>query len=146
MPNRTKSLLLVLLQFIFIYLLGTSITFENISLLAFAFIFLSILLLAWAIMTMRKSRLNILPDPHTNAILISNGPYRFIRHPMYTAILLGSSGLLFSQFTWFRLLIVVALAIVLVVKLTWEEKMLSHKFENYKQYRKQTYRLIPFIY
>lgn len=146
MPNRTKSLLLVLLQFIFIYLLGTSITFENISLLAFAFIFLSILLLAWSIMTMRKSRLNILPDPHTNAILISNGPYRFIRHPMYTAILLGSSGLLFSQFTWFRLLIVVALAIVLVVKLTWEEKMLSHKFENYKQYRKQTYRLIPFIY
>jgi protein-S-isoprenylcysteine O-methyltransferase Ste14 len=146
MPNRTKSLLLVLLQFIFIYLLGTSITFENISLLAFAFIFLSILLLAWSIMTMRKSRLNILPDPHTNAILISNGPYRFIRHPMYTAILLGSSGLLFSQFTWFRLLIVLALAIVLVVKLTWEEKMLSHKFENYKQYRKQTYRLIPFIY
>ena len=95
---------------------------------------------------MRKRRLNILTDTHTNDILISNGPNRFIRHPMYTAILLGSSGLLFSQFTWFRLLIVVALAIVLVVKLTWEEKMLSHKFENYKQYRKQTYRLIPFIY
>jgi protein-S-isoprenylcysteine O-methyltransferase Ste14 len=96
--------------------------------------------------TMQKSKLRILPEPSPNATLITNGPYHFIRHPMYTAILLGSVGLLINHFTWMRLSMVIALAIVLIIKLTWEEKMLSKKFGEYMDYMKHTKRILPFIF
>jgi protein-S-isoprenylcysteine O-methyltransferase Ste14 len=146
MPNRIKSILLVALQILFISLLLSGSPFKNISHLAYAFLILSIVLVLWAIATMQKSKLRILPEPSPNATLITNGPYRFIRHPMYTAILLGSVGLLIHQFTWLRISIAIALTIVLLTKLTWEEKMLSRKFEGYEQYSKATSRLIPFIF
>ncbi len=141
-----KSILLVALQFLFIVLLLLGSPFKNIPLFANAFFGISVLLICWAIITMQKGKLRILPEPSLHAVLITNGPYRFIRHPMYTAILLGSIGLLVHQFTWIRLAIVIALAMVLLIKLFWEEQLLSQKFEAYEQYTKSTYRLIPFIF
>lgn len=146
MPNRIKSILLVTLQFVFILLLLLGSPLNNIPALAYAFVILSILLVLWAIITMQKSKLRILPEPSPNATLITNGPYRFIRHPMYTAILLGSAGLLINQFTWLHLALVIALAIVLLIKLNWEENMLSQKFDEYKEYMKHTKRIVPFIF
>ena len=145
MVNRFKSIFLVSLQFLFILLLVFGISLKNISLSTITFMGLSATLMFWAIIAMQKSKLSILPEPTANAILITNGPYRFIRHPMYTAILLGSTGILTQQFTWLRLAIFIALVITLLVKLSWEEKMLSQKFEAYKNYMKQTKRIMPFI-
>lgn len=95
---------------------------------------------------MKKSKLRILPEPSADAVLITNGPYRFIRHPMYTAILLGCIGLLIDHFTFLRLIMMISLAIVLITKLLWEEKMLTETFEGYKNYMAHTYRLLPFIF
>ena len=145
MVNRFKSIFLVSLQFLFILLLVFGISLKNISLSTITFMGLSATLMFWAIIAMQKSKLSILPEPTANAILITNGPYRFIRHPMYTAVLLGSTGILTQQFTWLRLAIFIALVITLLVKLSWEEKMLSQKFEAYKNYMKQTKRIMPFI-
>jgi protein-S-isoprenylcysteine O-methyltransferase Ste14 len=146
MPNRIKSILLVVLQFVFILLLLSGSPLKNIPTLSYIFINLSILLAFWAIATMKKSKLRILPEPSPHATLITNDPYRFIRHPMYTAILMGSVGLLIHQFTLLRLSILIALTIVLVIKLTWEESMLLQKFEAYRDYMRRSKRLLPFIY
>ncbi len=145
MGNRFKSILLVSLQFLFILLLLSGISLKNISLSTIIFMLLSAALMFWAIIAMKKSKLSILPEPAANATLITEGPYRFIRHPMYTAILLGSTGILIQQFTWLRLAILIALSITLYVKISWEEKMLSQKFDGYKNYMKQTKRIMPFI-
>jgi protein-S-isoprenylcysteine O-methyltransferase Ste14 len=145
MPNRIKSILLVALQFVFILLLLSGSPLNNIPALAYAFIMLSILLVLWAIAAMKKSKLRILPEPSPHATLITNGPYRFIRHPMYTAILMGSAGLLIHQFTWLRLSITIALAIVLLVKLTLEERMLQQKFAAYRDYMRRSKKLLPFF-
>jgi len=146
MTNRLKSILLVGLQFLFLFILLLDSPLNNIPASAYTFIILSILLVFWAIATMQKSKLRILPEPSPHATLITNGPYRLIRHPMYTAILLGSVGLLINKFTVIRLSIAIALAIVLLVKLGWEEKMLSQKFDEYKNYMKNTKRILPFIF
>jgi protein-S-isoprenylcysteine O-methyltransferase Ste14 len=146
MYNRIKSILLVTMQFLFILLLLAGVPLNNLSLPSRLLIFLSFLLALWAIITMQKSRLRILPEPAGDALLITNGPYRFVRHPMYTAILLGSVGLLISHFTLLRLGITVTLTIVLIIKLFWEEKMLLNKFREYKNYMIQTQRLLPFIF
>jgi protein-S-isoprenylcysteine O-methyltransferase Ste14 len=146
MSNRIKSILLVTLQFVFIFLLLSGTTLSNLPVPTYILITLSFALIFWAIIAMQKSKLRILPEPSSTATLITNGPYRFIRHPMYTAILLGSTGLLIHQFTLLRLVLIIALAIVLLIKLGWEEKMLSQKFEGYKNYMKQTQKLFPFIF
>ena len=146
MQDRIKSLLLVGLQFLFIGLLVAGSSLQNINLAATTVILISTLLVLWAVFTMQKSKLRITPEPAHDATLVTNGPYRFIRHPMYTAILLGCLGLLITQFTWVRLLVFLSLAIVLITKLTWEESMLVQKFEAYKKYKNRTSRLIPFLF
>ena len=146
MAIRFKSILLVGLQFLFILLLLSGISLKDISLSAFTFMLFSVALILWALIAMQKSKLRILPEPSPNATLITIGPYRFIRHPMYTAILLASTGLLINQFAWLHLAIVIALAIVLLIKLNWEEKMLCQKFDEYKEYMKHTKQILPFIF
>jgi protein-S-isoprenylcysteine O-methyltransferase Ste14 len=146
MPHRMKSILLVALQFLFILLLISGTPLNHLSLLPAIFIIMSFLLILWAMVAMQKSKLRIMPEPSANATLVTHGPYRFIRHPMYSAILLGALGLLISYFTWVRLIMVISLAIVLISKLTWEEKLLRQKFEEYSSYCRDSKRLIPFLY
>ncbi len=146
MYNRFKSVLLVALQFLLILLLLLNTSIKSVPALAYVFIILSVILVFWAIAAMQKSKLSILPEPSANAVLITNGPYRFVRHPMYTAIIIGSIGLLISHFSAFSLGCMLALLIILLIKLTWEEKMLSKKFTAYENYMKHTSRLIPYIF
>gem|GEM_PF-124128 len=146
MPGRIKSILLVGLQFLFIGLLFANVAIEQIHFVAAIIILLAFLLAVWAIVAMKKSKLRILPEPSADAILITAGPYHFIRHPMYTAVLLGCAGLLINHFTWVRLIIYLALIVVLIIKLYREEKMLLNKFATYRTYRKYTCRLIPFLF
>jgi len=142
----SKANLLVSLQFIFIGLLLFTVIPIHFSFLAMLFILLSVLLAFWAIITMQKSKLRISPIPSARATLITDGPYKYIRHPMYASILLASFGLLILNFSWVRLCFACALAFVLIVKLEWEEKMLSNKFINYPEYKKRTKRLLPLVY
>lgn len=78
--------------------------------------------------------------------LIRTGPYRLVRHPIYTGLLvmfLGTavnSGLVRS---WVGLL---AIAISFWIKLKQEEKiMLEHFPDTYPAYRKQVKALVPFV-
>ena len=146
MHHRLKSIILVALQFISIFLLLQGTPLNILSESSYTMIILSILLVVWAIIAMQKSKLRILPEPSADAILITNGPYRFIRHPMYTAILMGCIGLFITKFTWMRLVILITLAIVLFIKLMLEERMLCQKFEGYKNYMQKTQRLFPYIF
>ncbi|MFZ1527378.1 MAG: methyltransferase [Ferruginibacter sp.] len=141
-----KSVILVILQFALTLLLAAGTNTLNHPPAFSIFLGISFLLMVWAVAAMKQSGLRIMPDPHLNAVLITNGPYRYIRHPMYTAVLCGGIALLFANFSLPRLGYWAALALVLVLKLLYEEKMLSKKFENYTGYAKNTCMIIPFIF
>lgn len=142
--RRIKGWLLVIIQFMcIVYLLWTTpIIF---SLTASVLLLAGFVLILWAVLAMRKSKLRILPQPAMTAVLITSGPYRFIRHPMYTALITGALGLIIMCPSIWRILTLVILTITLFVKLTLEEKMLAEKFPQYRAYQKKTYRLIPLI-
>lgn len=142
--RRIKAWLLVIIQFMcIVYLLwATPIIF---SLTASVLLLAGFVLILWAVLAMRKSKLRILPQPAMTAVLITSGPYRFIRHPMYTALITGALGLIIMCPSIWRILTLVILTITLFVKLTLEEKMLAEKFPQYRAYQKKTYRLIPLI-
>jgi protein-S-isoprenylcysteine O-methyltransferase Ste14 len=141
-----KSVVLVTLQFTLIVLLLFTTATYRVSVISIVLLAASVLLVAWAIIAMRQSKFRISPVPATVAVLITNGPYKYIRHPMYTAIVLGAAGLLTCYFSWLRLGMSVVLAIMLIIKLFWEEKMLAEKFSGYTNYKKKTRRLLPFVF
>ncbi len=100
----------------------------------------------WAILSMRLSNLNVQPIPKHNAILITTGIYSKLRHPMYTSLLLLMLSFLIHRFTFVSLAISCALCATLISKLTYEEQLLIQKFSEYSEYRKRTWRIIPFIF
>jgi protein-S-isoprenylcysteine O-methyltransferase Ste14 len=99
----------------------------------------------WAIAIMGRSNTNITPLVKQSAILVTKGPYTFIRHPMYSAVLLTIWPLIIDQYSLFRLAIGLVLTIDLIVKLLFEESLLRQRFAGYEIYMKETKRLIPFI-
>lgn len=105
-----------------------------------------LIILVWAVAAMRKSRLRIFPEPASDSTLIRNGPYNLIRHPMYTSLLTGVTGLLVMDPGPMRLAVFAILIVVLLLKLNHEEKLLAKKFREYEAYKKATYRLVPFLF
>jgi protein-S-isoprenylcysteine O-methyltransferase Ste14 len=100
----------------------------------------------WALACMRQN-LTPLPDVKKHTRLITDGPYEIIRHPMYSAMILITFGLVLNYLTLFRLSVFVVLVIVLVLKLAYEEELLTKRFHHeYITYKKHSFRIIPYIY
>ena len=105
-----------------------------------------ILLWAWAIFTMKWSRLSMQPDVSTHAQLLTRGPFRLIRHPMYSGLALFLLGCVFSPFLWSRVAAWSVLAAVLVCKAWLEEQHLLEQFSDYAEYQNRTKRFVPFLF
>jgi protein-S-isoprenylcysteine O-methyltransferase Ste14 len=137
--------MLVLIQFLCVGILAaTGIVIPN-NLFLLLLIFLSLLLALWSMIIM-KFYFNAAPEILQGAELRTKGPYRLIRHPMYTSLIGLSAAWIINDFSYFRLLIFIILIINQVIKLTFEEKILLEKFPDYKNYRNRTKRIIPFIF
>ena len=76
--------------------------------------------------------------------LVKTGPYRWVRHPMYSAILLWAIGLSLIAANWFVGLIPLAFALFFIVRVPNEEKMMLEGFgDEYQAYIKRTGRFLP---
>jgi protein-S-isoprenylcysteine O-methyltransferase Ste14 len=77
-----------------------------------------------------------------------DGFYRVIRHPSYSGSLLSFIGFGISLNNWLSLTTVVILVMIsFLYRITVEEKILIDQFGNeYLEYKRNTYRLIPWIY
>ena len=105
-----------------------------------------ILLVTWATFTMQVKNINVFPDVRAGSRLVTNGPYQWIRHPMYTALLMIMLALVCESFSYWRGVWWVLLAADLVVKLSYEERLLGEVFDDYEAYRSRTWRLVPWIF
>jgi protein-S-isoprenylcysteine O-methyltransferase Ste14 len=94
-------------------------------------------------------------NSHASAIIevtkgqpvISTGPYRLVRHPMYSGALVMCLGIPLALGSAWGLLLCLPLAAVLVWRLVEEEKYLAEHLPGYAEYQTKTrYRLVPGIY
>lgn len=82
-------------------------------------------------------------EDHT---LITRGPYAWVRHPIYTGILLALLGTAVTLGTVINLVELVAVGLALWLKLRTEEKFMFETFgEQYTAYRQQVKALIPHV-
>jgi protein-S-isoprenylcysteine O-methyltransferase Ste14 len=79
--------------------------------------------------------------------LISTGPYAFIRHPMYAGALVMLIGVPMALGSWWGLLTIIPIALVIVWRLLDEERLLARNLPGYSEYRnKVRCRLVPLVW
>jgi protein-S-isoprenylcysteine O-methyltransferase Ste14 len=79
--------------------------------------------------------------------LIQRGPYRLVRHPIYTGVLLAVFGSCLPGGRVSDFCVVGIATILLIVKLKAEEALLAGQFPDaYLRYRRDVKALIPFLY
>jgi protein-S-isoprenylcysteine O-methyltransferase Ste14 len=146
MNSRYKSFILVWLQFLFIVLLLMQIPTLHCDLWAFIVSAFGLFLGFWAVVSMRLDNLSVTPDVRRDARLVTSGPYKVIRHPMYSAVLLMFLPFILDRPRFDLTIIYLLLVTTLFVKLNYEEGLLKNHFTDYEAYSTNTWRLIPFIY
>ena len=78
--------------------------------------------------------------------LIVEGPYRIVRHPIYTGVLAGLIGTAFAVGEWRALLGVAIAAAAFWRKLRIEESVMRRQFgEAYARYAEHVPALVPFL-
>ncbi|WP_242108699.1 methyltransferase family protein [Luteimonas aquatica] len=80
--------------------------------------------------------------------LVREGPYRWLRHPSYTGVLLTFLGFSLSLGSWLSVLAVcIPMIAALVMRIRVEESVLADAFpQAYPEYARTTKRLIPFLW
>ena len=87
--------------------------------------------------------IQIAPEPKKTATLVTSGVYKYLRHPIYTAIIAVVLGLFLRKPT---LPIAIAAAIVIVfllVKVGFEESLLRARYPQYAEYMTTTWGVLP---
>ena len=76
--------------------------------------------------------------------VVTDGPYRLVRHPSYLGLLVGSLGTSLMLSSLWSLLPVALMMIVIVIRTALEDAVLQDELPGYRDYAQQTrYRLIP---
>lgn len=86
------------------------------------------------------------PQPRANAVLVQHGIYRFMRHPLYSSLILVGFGWSLLWQSGPALVAALVLVMVLHGKARTEERFLRERFPGYAEYSKRVRRFIPGIY
>ena len=78
--------------------------------------------------------------------LVRTGPYRIVRHPIYTGLLLAVIGTAAAFGEWRGVLAVICVLVGFLRKIQVEERRMSENFPEHAQYRRDTAILIPWLY
>ena len=97
----------------------------------------------WSIIQ-HRSGVSPFPKPIEGALLVDTGPYRYVRHPMYSGIIAFTLGAGVAFAIPSAALVSPAFLIFFMVKSGHEEEMLAVSVPGYRQYRSAVHwRLIP---
>lgn len=142
-----KSKLLVFAQFFIIFLM--ILPFGAPTKTLYLGLFVSLLGGGVGLLALRQNRLgnfNIRPDIKENCALVKTGIYAYIRHPMYSSVLLTMLGVAIIYPLIYEYVLFFLLAVTLLIKLLYEESLWKCESQEYIDYTKHTKRVIPFLF
>jgi protein-S-isoprenylcysteine O-methyltransferase Ste14 len=81
------------------------------------------------------------------SILVQKGAYRYIRHPLYSSLILLSLGIFFKQISWTGVfLALLACTLIDVIAVIEEKENVTRMGQQYLDYMKKTRKFIPGLY
>lgn len=101
---------------------------------------------AWACHSLGGKNFTIMPEPRAGNTLSQIGIYRWLRHPMYTAVLLCGMAAAFGAPSLARWVALGVCVVVLVIKVRHEEALLTARHPDYPQRMKGVARLLPGVW
>jgi protein-S-isoprenylcysteine O-methyltransferase Ste14 len=104
----------------------------------------AISLIIWARLTFGMRSFHATANP-TSGGVVSSGPYRYWRHPIYSAAIYFTAAPVAAHFTVWAL---VCFALVIaggVTRMLSEEHLLVRRYPDYRDYMRRTKRFIPFV-
>ena len=138
--------LLVVAQFTLLAWLIWPLTAQAWSLPALALLGCALALGLWSVVHNRPGNFNIRPEPKVSGRLVTSGPYRYMRNPMYSALLLFAAAEVVAYGDPWKILCWLALALVLLAKAMLEEHGLRAQHAGYAEYAKRVRRFIPGVF
>jgi len=144
MNARTASIVAVIILAVTVVLLLRRGELLGAGPVSIAFQVIAVLLMLWARLTFGRRSFHAAANP-TKGGLVTNGPYRWLRHPIYASVL---------YFTWSTAVdhrtvqsVVAALLVTAgaFVRMYAEESLLTTTYPEYAPYRARTARVIPFV-
>ena len=106
---------------------------------------LALLLFLWARVTFGRRSYHVVADP-TEGGLVTGGPYRYIRHPIYAAFCLFTFAGVSAHWSWSAALFGGLVLGSAVLRIFCEESLVAARYPEYAQYSVTTWRMIPYVY
>ena len=152
--RKDKGSFVLIIFGIFILLIATiTLSYTNIgginnsvSYLGMALIIIGFILRQYSIKILGRFFIPTVSKQKSQRI-IQTGPYRYIRHPSYTGLILELVGLSLALSNIMSLLITLIFILpIIIYRIKVEESFLIKNFKEYRLYKQKTKKLIPFIY
>ena len=153
-PGWDKLLLAVfwLLAYFVVYWVAgntcdSSLPIDAVAIAGAVIYLLSAALTAWALSENRYAEAVSRVQSERGQRVCSTGPYAFVRHPMYSAIIMWCIAVVMVLPSMWVALVSIEVAAVIVVRTALEDGMLTRELAGYSEYRRSVrWRLIPFIW
>jgi protein-S-isoprenylcysteine O-methyltransferase Ste14 len=107
-----------------------------------AFQVAAFLLMVWARITFGKRSFHAAANP-TEGGLVTTGPYHYVRHPIYAAILLFFWAAVAAHPSWTTAALGVVCTGALLVRMLSEERLVVQQYPEYAEYARTTKRVLP---
>ncbi len=143
LPLKWQSAFWVAAQFLLLFLLVPGSAPWHWQPVATGLMAAGAALALWVFAHNRPGNFNIRPEPKSGARLVTTGPYRFVRHPMYVALLLATAGLVAASSQTGLWVLWGLLWGVLNFKAALEERLLTAHWAEYARYCASVSRFIP---
>ena len=104
----------------------------------------AVLLMIWARLTFGRRSFHAAANP-TEGGLVTSGPYQFLRHPIYAALLYFLWAGVLSHLSMMNFSIASLATAGLAVRMFAEERLVTGRYPEYSAYAARTRRVIPFV-
>ncbi|MBA3648067.1 MAG: isoprenylcysteine carboxylmethyltransferase family protein [Chitinophagales bacterium] len=105
---------------------------------------IAVLLMIWARLTFGFRSFHASADP-TSGGLVTTGPYKYLRHPIYAAVIYFTCAGISSHLSILSVMMGIAVVAGLSIRMVAEEQLVAKQYPDYKSYSAKTKRVIPFI-
>ena len=147
MRRNLKDIILVSIQFVLFLIFTIDFNwslrfFHGFKIMGLLMSMAGIIIIVLALLQLNRN-ISPFPTPKNNAVLLQNGLFKLVRHPIYCGIILLFIGYSLYQNSIFKLIISLLLMILFYYKTQYEEQQLLRKFPEYESYKSNTGKFFP---